>query len=135
MEIWVISCDSNRTLDSRYIKPGSMILTKLSNYYPYLFSKNIALIKVDVEGTEGRATESVYGLLSKYHVYHVPFIISEFSPNILISYENYIKMYINNRYKIYIKGFSTDKYDNLETVINNKQRTTDLLFIYKDYTK
>ena len=31
-----------------------IILTKLSNYIPFLSEKNLALIKIDVEGSEGK---------------------------------------------------------------------------------
>ena len=132
----VISCGSNRTFDDSYIKGGLMTLTKLSNYYPYLFSKKIALIKIDVEGAEGKAMESGYELISKYHV---PFIITEFFPIALInngiSPKNYIKIYIDNGYKMSMNGFFPDKYDNLETVINKAKGIIDLFFIYKDYAK
>ena len=65
----MLSCNSNYTFDIIYIKAGLMTLTKLSNYYPYLFSKNIVLIKIDVEGAERRAMkmEMIYYLNIIYH--------------------------------------------------------------------
>ena len=90
---------------SRYIKAGSTTLTKLRKYYLYLFSKNITLRKINVEGAEVRAMESSHDLPPKYNV----FIITEFSQHILKIYEisqiNFIKLYIGNEYKMPMQGF------------------------------
>ena len=55
-------------------------LTKLSKYVKYLSKKNIAFIKMDVEGCEGNVIEGGKELISKYHV---PFIMMEFAIRIL----------------------------------------------------
>lgn len=54
--------------------------TKLSNYYDFLSEKNIALIKLDVEGSEGKVINSGIEFISKYHV---PFLIVEFNNDYL----------------------------------------------------
>ena len=51
-------CGQNNTMPKNIINTGEIILTKLSNYIPYLSEKNLALIKIDVEGSEGKVIES-----------------------------------------------------------------------------
>ena len=61
-------------------KTDEIILTKLSNYIPFLSDKNLALIKIDVEGSEGKVFEGGIELITKYHI---PFIFIEFTPKSL----------------------------------------------------
>ena len=68
---------SNNNLTKLFKKTKKVILTKLSNFIPYLSDKNIALIKIDIEGGEGKAFASGIDLISKYHV---PFIFIEITP-------------------------------------------------------
>jgi len=81
-------------------------LTKLSNFFPYLLKKNIALIKMDIEGGEGIVMEDAIELISKYHV---PFIITEFDPKYLEKHgtnpKQFLELFIHNGYKISDKGF------------------------------
>ena len=71
---------NNNLLNSSMHKTGEIKLTKLSSYIPYLYKKKIALIKIDVEGSEGKAIEGGIKLITKYHV---PFIFLEFNPEAL----------------------------------------------------
>ena len=48
----------NKNIGKRFKKASDVKLTRLSNFIPYLKNKNIALIKLDVEGAEGKAIES-----------------------------------------------------------------------------
>ena len=66
-------------------------LTKLSNYIPYFKDKNLALIKIDAEGSEGKAIESGIDLIIKYHV---PFIYMEFTPKDLREKNNDPKLFL-----------------------------------------
>ena len=50
-------------------------ITKLSNYIQFLSKKNLALIKIDVEGSEGKVIYSGIELITKYHI---PFLFIEF---------------------------------------------------------
>lgn len=47
---------------------------------PYLSRKHIALIKLDIEGGEGKVIEDAIELINKYHV---PFVFTEFAPKYL----------------------------------------------------
>jgi hypothetical protein len=72
---WVI-CDKNVTLPKDLVRTGDIILTKLNNYIPFLSKNNIAAIKIDVEGSEGKAIEGGIELIKKYHVpFNINFII------------------------------------------------------------
>ena len=53
---------------------------KLSDFIPYISDKNVELIKLDIEGSEGLAIEDGIELITKYHI---PYIFSEFSPAML----------------------------------------------------
>ena len=75
-----------------------------------------------------------FELISKYHV---PFIITEFTPNSLENYgftpKAFVKMFIDNGYKMSIQDFFPNEYDTLETFVTQPQ--VYLFFIYKDYAK
>jgi len=74
---------------------------KLSNFLPYLSNKNIALIKLRIEGEEGIVIGDALELIDKYHM---PFVLSEFNPNFLKRHgtdpKKYIELFIKNGYKI-----------------------------------
>ena len=71
----MIFCEPKDNL-SNLTKNGEIILTKLSNYIQFFSNKNLALIKMDIEGGEGKVIEGGMEIISKYHV---PFIFTEFS--------------------------------------------------------
>ena len=77
----MIICDEkeikNELLKKIFKKSSKVSLTKLSTFFQYLSDKNIALIKIDVEGAEGKVIESGIEIITKYHI---PFIFIEFSP-------------------------------------------------------
>ena len=54
----MIQCNKNGTVFYNFIKSGEAYLTKLSNYVEFLSTKNLALIKIDTEGSEKKAIES-----------------------------------------------------------------------------
>ena len=90
-------------------------LTKLSNFLPYLSNKKIALIKLDIEGGEGKVIKDAIELINKYHV---PFIFSEFDPRYLkkqgTNPKKFLELFTNNGYKISYKGFLTHNYISYE---------------------
>ena len=52
-------CDNNNiTLPYYLSKRGETYMTKLSNYIEFLSTRNLALIKIDIEGSEEKAIES-----------------------------------------------------------------------------
>ena len=104
----MINC--NEKVDEKIISNGEIILTKLSNYISFFKNKNLAMIKMDIEGSEGKAFESGIELITKYHV---PFILMEYIPSFLRKYgtnpKTFLEMFINNGYKINVKNFFEKK--------------------------
>jgi FkbM family methyltransferase len=88
------------------VNNGEIILTKLSNYMSYFENKNLAMIKMDIEGLEGKAFESGIEFITNYHV---PFIFMEFNPKYLRGYgtnpQEFLENFINNGYKINLLNF------------------------------
>ena len=108
-------------------------LTKLSRYYKYLSDKNLAFIKMDVEGSEGKVIEGGKELITKYHV---PFIMTEFEEKLLNVHRTealkFLQFFIDNGYKISVIDFFSKKYKSpLEIVIN--KRYNDLFIVYEKF--
>lgn len=102
---------SNKWLDISFKKYKKVTLTKLSNFIPFLSDKNLAFIKLDIEGAEGKALESGIDLISKYHV---PFLLIEFSPPYLEEQgtdpHRFIQLFTSNGYYISIIDFLNKRY-------------------------
>ena len=114
---WIF-CDKNTSIPSHLIKSGKTMITKLSNYASFLSEKNLVLIKIDVEGSEGKAIESGIELISKYHV---PFIFLEFTPSSLKLHgtdpKEFLKIFEQNGYKISTNNFITKDYLSLDDIM------------------
>ena len=100
----ITNCNQNILENS--VNNGEIILTKLSNYISFFENKNLAMIKMDIEGLEGKAFESGIEFITNYHV---PFVFMEFNPKYLIDYgtnpQDFLKLFINNGYKINLLNF------------------------------
>ena len=129
-----VVCDKNENSSSNSNIFGKITLTKLSNFFSFLSNKNIILIKIDIEGSEGRAIEGGIELITKYHV---PFIIMEFTPKLLKSYntdpKEFLQLFENNGYKFGIKNFF-DEYYSLDYILEQGIRR-GLMTIYIVYSK
>ena len=101
----------NIKLKKLFKRLSHVSLTKLSNYFPYLLKKHIALIKIDIEGAEGKAIEGGIEIITQYHV---PFIFIEFSPNLLKEHgtnpKKFLELFSQNGYKISLIGFLSNEY-------------------------
>ena len=104
-------------------------LSKLSDYIPYLSTKNLAFIKLDIEGSEGKAIEGGIYLITKYHI---PFIFMEWTPDIMRAKGSDPKLFLeileNNGYKISRKDFLSKQYTPIEELL--KERETNIYLIY-----
>ena len=102
---------NDNKLNQQFTKIGEVEITTLNSFIPFLSKKNVALIKIDVEGNEFRIIEGGKELITKYHV---PFVVLEFTPNYLKELdsdpEKLIQFFINNGYKISINGFLSKNY-------------------------
>jgi hypothetical protein len=103
---------------SNYMKE-EIVLTKLNNYIAYLSSKNLALLKIDVEGSECKAIEGGIDLIVKYHI---PFIFIEWNSGLLKSkcsdLKSFLELFENNGYKISKIDFLSRQYCSINDIIN-----------------
>ena len=58
----LVSCTEKSNV--KFINNGEINLTKLSNYISFFKNKNLAMIKIDIEGSEGKAFESGIELIN-----------------------------------------------------------------------
>jgi len=117
----MVKCDENReefdNAGFHWKKTFEVPIIKLSDFIPYLVSKNLALIKLDIEGSEALVMQEALELITKYHV---PYIYSEFNMAMITEHGNnpkeYIKLFINNGYKMSREGFLSKKFITPEKV-------------------
>jgi len=115
---------------SNYLKE-EIKLTKLNNYFEFFKNKNLALIKLDIEGSEGKAIQGGIDFILKFRV---PFIFMEFNPKRLKKQGTdpkiFLEIFENNGYKISDRNFLNKKYVSINELINRK-----FINIYISYTK
>ena len=123
--------DNNIKINKSEYFAEEIRVNKLSNYIGYLKDKNLALIKLDIEGSEGKAIKSGIDLIIKYHI---PFIFMEFQPNLLnkkgTEPKSFLDMFENNGYKISEKDFLSQNYITIDELLKKTQTN-----IYLVYTK
>lgn len=134
---WVFCNKNSSEIPSHLIKSGETYLTKLSNYIEFLSTKNLALIKIDVEGSEGKAIESGIELFSKYHI---PFIFLEFTPSSLAQHGTepikLLEIFENNGYKFAKENFlDTNYYSKLEILKKVKKGCINLFIVHSNIIK
>ena len=110
----MVVCDKNDIINNTipgFIKESEVEITTLNSFIPYLSNKNIALMKLDVEGNELKVLNGGRELITKYHI---PFVVLEFTPGTLKKLgsepKELIKLFVDNGYKISIKGFLSNNY-------------------------
>ena len=91
----------------------------------------MSIIKLDIEGSEGKAIEGGIDLIIKYHV---PLIFIEWTPGLLrlkgTDPKTFLLIFENNGYRISTKDFLSKKYCALEELLNAHK-----INIYIVYTK
>ena len=128
----VILCGENVNIAKRNKNLTEEVeFTKLSNYFSFLSKKNIAFIKLDVEGSEGKVIESGIEFISKYHV---PFLFVEFRNDYLkmqgTDPRKFLEMFENNGYVFSTVSFFPQNYMSIEALLEIK--STDLYIVYKN---
>jgi len=130
----MIICDNNVTVPYGLIKSSEIIITKLSNYIEFLSKRNLALIKIDIEGSEGKAIESGIELITNYHV---PFIFLDFTPKSLRLHGTdpmkFLEMFENNGYKFPKDSFFDNKYYTKQELMVDG--LFDLFIVYSNIIK
>ena len=128
----VILCGENINIggDMQYIE--EIEFTRLSNYIPYLSNKNLALIKIDVEGSEGKVVKSGIDLITKYHI---PFIYIEFTTDYLkmqgTNPRELLEIFTKNGYSISFVDFISKKYITIDQIVNVISK--DLYLVYSKF--
>ena len=107
-------------------------LNKLDYYIEFLKSKNLALIKIDVEGSEGKVIEGGLDLIVKYHI---PFIFMEWQSNYLklkgTDPKLFLKMFESNGYKFSKKDFISKQYISIEDLL--KESRINIFVVYDKF--
>lgn len=128
----IVYCDKKYTIPNVFsLKVGEIKLNKLKNYISFLSKNKLILIKIDTEGSEGKAFEGGIAIFKKYHV---PFIFMEFTPHLLKDHGTdpikFLQFFIDNGYKISITGFLSKKYIYPDDDILLKTRGLNIYIVY-----
>ena len=119
----MVICQNNATIKDistsrNFIKDGEVEITTLNIFMPYLLNKNIALMKLDIEGHELKALIGGKQLITKYHI---PFVVLEFSPNFIQEVgsnpKELVQLFVDNGYKISLEGFLSKDFINADELL------------------
>ena len=126
----IVFCENNNQIPENLIKKEQVTLTKLSNYIQFLLNRNLALIKIDIEGAEEKAFEGGIKLLTKYHI---PFIFLEFNPESLRQHgtdpKQFLKMFLKNGYRFPSYNFFDNDFLSIDEIMERSNGTTMNLYI------
>ena len=128
---WVL-CDKNASdIPKHLIKSGQTILTRLSNYVSFLSKNNLALIKIDVEGSEEKSLTSGLDLFTKYNI---PFIFLEFTPDSLKIHNSepkeFLMLFERNGYKFSTDDFLSGQYKTADEIIQQVKGYVNLYIVH-----
>ena len=122
---------TNTLIKRKFTKTNEVEIITLNSFIPYLSDKNIALIKIDVEGNEFQVIEGGKELITKYHV---PFVVLEFTPIYLKELGSeplkLIQLFIENDYKISLNGFFSKRYITVEELFAKAKKQINCYFIH-----
>ena len=125
-----LNCDQKHNLSKSFTKTGEIILTKFSNYLHFFNNKNLVLIKIDAEGSEGKIFENGIEYITKYHV---PFIFLEFSPSLLKRLGSdpiqLLHLFADNGYKFSTFDFFNN-YIPVEDILVKNLKQINLYIVY-----
>ena len=129
---WVF-CDENVNVPKHLNKSGEITLTRLRNYVSFLSINNLALIKIDVEGSEGKALISGKELIEKYKV---PFIFLELTPEPLRLHGTdpieFLLLFERNGYKFSRTSFFGPNYITVDQIIELNRNILELYIVHSD---
>ena len=124
--------DNNAKINKSEYFTEEIRMNRLSNYIEYLKDKNLALIKLDIEGSEGKAIKSGIDLIIKYHI---PFIFMEFQPKLLdekrTEPKSFLEMFEDNGYKISEKNFLSQSYVSIDEIL--KKSISNIYLVYTKF--
>ena len=127
----IVFCEKDNQIPGNLIKKEQVTLTKLSNYIQFLTERNLALIKIDIEGAEERAFEGGIKLLSKYRI---PFIFLEFNPEGLRQHgtdpRKFLKMFLKYGYRFPSYNFFDNDFLSIDEIMERANGTMNLYIIH-----
>ena len=89
----------------------------------------MALLKIDVEGSEGKVINSGIELITKYHI---PFLFIEFRKDYLKMQETdpklLLEIFVNNGYFLSSQSFICNRYSSIEEILSSY--SNDLYIVY-----
>ena len=126
----MLKCNENResfyNAGYHWKKTFEVPIMKLSDFIPYLSKKNLVLIKLDIEGSEALVMKDAIEFITRYHI---PYIFSEFSFEMISEHGNnprkYIKLFTDNGYKVSLDGFLSKNFIDPDKIFGG-----DLYFTY-----
>lgn len=130
----MIKCGDNNDVPASFMRTGEIELTILSHYIKYLEKLNLAFIKIDVEGSEGKALEGGIELLTRLHV---PFIFLEFTPSLLKIHDTdpeiLLQKFLDYGYKINIHNFLDRNYNTPDEIMKLCKYQINLYIVYERF--
>ena len=119
-------------LGNLFIKESDVEIITLNSFFPYLSNKNIALMKIDVEGHELNVLEGGKEYITKMLI---PFVVLEFSPSYLKEVgsepKDLAQFFVDNGYKISLDGFLSKNYLNVDELLNKTGFQVNCYFIHE----
>ena len=123
---------NDTNLGNLFIKESDVEIITLNSFFPYLSNKNIALMKIDVEGHELNVLEGGKEYITKMHI---PFVVLEFSPSYLKEVgsepKDLAQFFVDNGYKISLDGFLSKNYLNVDELLNKTGFQVNCYFIHE----
>ena len=120
--------DNSQNLNKSEYFIEDIELSELNVYLPYFENKHLALLKLDVEGSEEKVIKSGIDLIVKYHI---PFILMELNIKYLTlkgtNPKIFLEMFENNGYKISAIDFLSKKYSTIEKIL---KKVKDIINLY-----
>ena len=126
--------DNSQNLNKSEYFIEDIELSELNVYLPYFENKHLALLKLDVEGSEEKVIKSGIDLIVKYHI---PFILMELNIKYLTlkgtNPKIFLEMFENNGYKISTIDFLSKKYSTIEKILKKVKDIINLYIIYTNF--
>ena len=133
----MVICDNskeklnNEYLKKIYKKENEIEITTLNSFMPYLSNKNIALMKIDVEGHEFQILQGGKELITKYHV---PYVVLELTPELLKEVgsepKDLVQFFVDNGYNISLDGFLSKNYITVDKLLYKARKQANCYFIH-----
>ena len=128
----ILICNKKLNLYKNNYFIEEISMTKLSNYISFLSNKNIALMSLNLDGSEEKAIIGGQALIIKYHI---PFIYMKFIPKLLENQSTNIKLFLEffeiNGYKFSLIDFLSKEYISIDELL--KRNGVNLYIIYSNF--